>query len=228
MADINAQWGEKVVAQILEAGGEARFIQTDVGAHDEIRHMIESTVEEWGRLDYLVNNAYITRGGSVTEVSEEDWDLAMNVNLKAFFLTCKYAFPAMEKIGGGSIVNLSSVHGYAAWPSGLTYDTAKAAIINMTRQLAIDGGPLGIRVNGVAPGWIITYREWLRPEQLKITERIYPLGRPGEPEEVANAINFLLSDEASFISGHTLVVDGGLTAQLQDSPSIIGPDFSWV
>jgi NAD(P)-dependent dehydrogenase (short-subunit alcohol dehydrogenase family) len=133
----------------------------------------------------------------------------------------------MHRAGGGAIVNMSSVHGFMAWPGGAVYDTAKAAVVNLTRQMAIDGGPLGIRVNAVAPGWILTHEEWSNEERLSYARRIYPLGRPGQADEVANAIHFLVSDEASFITGHTLTVDGGLTAQLQDSPGFVGPNFSW-
>ncbi len=227
VADINTEWGEEVVSAIQSAGGTARFVHTDLAIHEQIRHMIESTIAEWGTLDYLVNNAYVMQRGSVTQLTEEEWDRAMGVNLKSYFLACKYAFPAMEKNGSGSIVNLASVHSYGAWPNGLVYDTAKAAIVNMTRQLAVDGGPLGIRVNAVAPGWIITHTGWDITKGLEYAKRTYPVGRPGQPEEVANAINFLLSEEASFVSGHTLAVDGGLMAQLQDSPRIAGPEFSW-
>ena len=144
------------------------------------------------------------------------------------YLAGKYAFPHMERIGNGAIVNMASVHGVMAWPLGATYDTSKAAIINLTRQMAIDGGPLGIRVNAVAPGWILTHEQWTSEERLKIAEKIYPLRRPGQSEEVANVIHFLVSDEASFVTGHTLTVDGGLTSQLQDSPDFVAPGFSWI
>ena len=228
VADIQEDLGNQVVARIEASGGIARFVHTDVGVHDQVRRMVESTVDEWGRLDILVNNAYASARGTVVDVEEEDWDRAMAIMVKAVFLAGKYAFPHMERAGGGAIVNLSSVHGYMAWPNGAVYDTAKAAIINLTRQMAIDGGPLGIRVNAVAPGWIVTHTEWTNEERLQHAQRIYPLGRPGQPEEVASVIRFLVSDEASFVSGHTLVVDGGLTSQLQDSPNLIRPGFSWI
>ena len=130
VADIREDWGAHVVAEIEASGGVARFVHTDVGIHDQVRRMIESTVEEWGRLDILVNNAYMSAWGSVVDVEEEKWDRAMAVNLKALYLAAKHAFPHMEKAGGGAIVNMSSVHGFMAWPNGAMYDTAKAAVIN--------------------------------------------------------------------------------------------------
>lgn len=227
VADINEELGNHVVAQIEAEGGVARFLHTDLGVHEQVRNMVEWTMDEWGRLDILVNNAYIGARGTVVELDEADWDRVMNVDLKAVYLACKYAFPHMERLGGGAIVNMASVHGIMAWPRGAVYDTAKAAVINLTRQIAIDGGPLGIRVNAVAPGWILTHEEWANEDRFRRAKIIYPLGRPGQPEEVANVIHFLVTDEASFVTGHTLVVDGGLTSQLQDSPAFFGPDFSW-
>lgn len=217
VSDIVTDKGEAVVQEIVAAGGEARFHAADVGEHAQIRDLVASTVEAWGRLDMMVNNAYWTTRGTVVEMEEADWDRGMNVMLKAIYLAGKYAFPEMERSGGGAMVNLASVHGYLAWPRNALYETAKAGVINLTRQMAIDGGPLGIRVNAVCPGWIIT-RGNPPEEALEWTKTIYPLRRPGQPEEIASAIKFLMSDDASFVTGHALVVDGGLTTQLQDSP----------
>ena len=189
--------------------------------------MIQTTVAELGRLDVLVNNAYWSRGGSVVELAEEDWDRAMAIMLKAIYLAGKYAFPEMERAGGGAIVNIASVHGLMAWPRNAVYETAKAGVINLTRQMAIDGGRLGIRVNAICPGLILTQPDYSTEERLRWAEQIYPIGRPGQPEEIASAVNFLVSDEASFVTGHALVVDGGLSIQLQDSPNLAPPGFSW-
>jgi NAD(P)-dependent dehydrogenase (short-subunit alcohol dehydrogenase family) len=224
VTDIQDEAGERVVAEIKGAGGTARYRHTDVSDHGHIRQMVESTVEAYGRLDILVNNAYWTKRGSVVDLAEDDWDLAMNIMVKAIYLAGKYAFPAMQAGGGGAIVNLASVHGLMAWPNNAVYETAKAAVINLTRQMAIDGGPMGIRVNAVCPGWILTRTVNITPARLDWTKRLYPLGRPGQPEEIASAINFLVSGEASFITGHSLVVDGGLTTQLQDSSNLAPPD----
>jgi NAD(P)-dependent dehydrogenase (short-subunit alcohol dehydrogenase family) len=197
-----------------------------VSVHADIRTMIESTVDRYGQLDILVNNAYWTQRGSVVDMPEEVWDRGMDIMVKAIFLAGKYAFPAMKE-RGGAIVNMGSVHSFTAWPDNVMYETAKAAVINLTRQMAIDGGRLGIRVNAVCPGWILTHPEWVTEERLRWAGRIYPLGRPGQPEEIAKAIHFLASDEASFITGHALVVDGGLSIQLQDSSNLAPPNFSW-
>lgn len=128
VADIQDETGAEVVAQIEASGGIARFIHTDVGVHDHIRRMVESTVDEWGRLDILVNNAYSTTYAPLVDLKEEDWDRGMAIMLKAVFLGGKYAFPHMERVGGGAIVNMASVHGFMAWPNGALYDTAKAAL----------------------------------------------------------------------------------------------------
>lgn len=226
VADIQDELGEGVVAEIEAAGGKASYLHTDVSAHADIRTLIETTVDRYGRLDILVNNAYASKKGSVVDLSEEDWDHYMAIMVKAIFLAGKYAIPAMKE-RGGAIVNLGSVHSFAAWPNNAVYETAKAAVINLTRQMAIDGGPLGIRVNAVCPGWILSHPEWVSEEGLRWARRIYPLGRPGQPEEIAKAIHFLVSDEASFITGHALVVDGGLSIQLQDSANLAPPNFAW-
>src|SRR5690606_12233273 len=176
------------------------------------------TVATFGRLDYVVNNAYWSKHGTVEELSEDDWDKSMNVMLKAIYLLGKYAFPQMRKVGGGAMVNLASVHGLMAARHYGVYAAAKAAVINLTRSMAIDYGPDNIRVNAVCPGWIITHE--ITPELEKHMQRsapLYAVRRPGRPEEMAAVIRFLLSDEASFVTGHALVADGGLTAQLQDS-----------
>ncbi len=228
VADIQDDLGNDTVREIEAAGGVAHFVHTDVGEHEAIRHMIERTLEIFGRLDILVNNAYWSKHGSVVELAEADWDRAMSVMLKAIYLAGKYAFPAMEKGGGGAIVNMASVHGSAAWPNNTVYETAKAGVINLTRQMAIDGGPLGIRVNAVSPGLILTHAHYTASSEVaRWTKQIYPLGRGGQPEEMANVIHFLVSDESSFVTGHNLVADGGLSIQLQDSRNLAPPGVSW-
>jgi NAD(P)-dependent dehydrogenase (short-subunit alcohol dehydrogenase family) len=188
--------------------------------------MVRQAVERWGRLDILVNNAYgplddAGRGGAL-EVEEAAWDQGTAVLVKSMFLAAKYAVPHMRRLGRGSIVNLSSVHGLLAAPGALVYEAGKAAVIGVTRQMATDFGPWGIRVNAICPGHIVTERIQARmwdanPGGLRFFEQQYPLRRCGRPVDVANAVVFLCSEEASFITGQALVVDGGLSIQLQEN-----------
>jgi NAD(P)-dependent dehydrogenase (short-subunit alcohol dehydrogenase family) len=226
IADFNDEAAAASVARITEDGGTALSLNTDISKHDDIRNAVETAVREWGRLDIIVQNAFPTDTrdapwwGSAVSVSEDGWDLGMSMLTKALFLGAKYAVPEMEKTGGGSIVNLASVHGLLMAPNSLVYEAGKSAVIGMTRQMAIDFGPLGIRVNAICPGHIVTEglgKMWEdNTEGLKFFEQQYPVGRTGVPEDIASAIAFLCSEEASFITGHPLVVDGGLSIQLQE------------
>jgi NAD(P)-dependent dehydrogenase (short-subunit alcohol dehydrogenase family) len=187
--------------------------------------MVERAVDLWGRLDIVINNAYSGGGfGDAVEVSEDSWDRAMDVGLKSMFRAAKYAVPHMRHAGGGSIVNISSVHGLLAAPAHLVYETLKTAVIGLTRQMAVEYGPNGIRVNAVCPGHIVTERvqpQWdAHPDGLRFFEQQYPVRRVGKPVDIANAIAFLCSDQASFITGHALAVDGGLTIQLQENVGV--------
>jgi NAD(P)-dependent dehydrogenase (short-subunit alcohol dehydrogenase family) len=217
VADINDSGGAQVVADIENAGGKAIYIHTDVGKHEAIRNCVEQTEAQLGRLDYIVNNAYWSARGNVEEMTEEGWDRSMDIMLKAIFLFGKYGFPIMRSQGGGAMVNLASVHGLAADRKFGVYDAAKAAVINLTRAMALDYGPDNIRVNSVCPGWIYTLDEPIDEAVVRRAASIYALGRIGEPNDIAKVIRFLLSDDAGFVTGHALVADGGLTAQLQDT-----------
>ena len=223
IADINEEASNANVEAIRNEGGTADSIIADVGKHEDIRAMISKAVESWGRLDILVSNAYSPvheSGGSALDVTEEAWDHGMDVLVKSQFLAAKYAVPEMQKSGGGSIVNISSVHGLLMAPGRLIYEAGKSAVIGMTKQMATDFGPMGIRVNAICPGHIVTERlesQWAdNPSGLRFFEDQYPLRKVGRPVDIANSIVFLCSDEASFITGHALVVDGGLTVQLQE------------
>jgi NAD(P)-dependent dehydrogenase (short-subunit alcohol dehydrogenase family) len=155
---------------------------------------------------------------SVVDLEEADWDRGMDVMLKATYLFGKHVFPIMQEAGGGAMVNIASVHGMAAFPAYPVYAAAKAGLINLTRQMSIDGGPHNIRVNAICPGWIRTSGPAvLDPKVVARVAKIYPLGRSGEPMEIAKAVRFLVSSESSFVTGAALTVDGGLTAQLQDA-----------
>lgn len=216
IADIMADLGEETAANIRKAGGAVRFAETDVGEHAQIRALIEETLAREGRLDIVVNNAYASVWKGVVELEEEEWDRSMDVSLKSVYLFGKYAFPAMMAVGGGAMVNVSSVHGLAAHPNYPVYAAAKAAMLNLTRQMAIDGGPHNIRVNAICPGWIETGNDPLKSDRLKLALKLYPLKRSGRPDEIADAALFLASSMSSFVTGHALVVDGGLTACLPD------------
>ena len=224
IADIDAASSEANVEAIRRQGGTAESIRADLGRHDDIKAMIDRAAQLWGRLDILVNNAYSpahgSGEGSALEVTEEAWDVGMALLVKSIFLAAKYAVPEMRKTGAGSILNISSVHGLLTAPGKLVYEAGKSALIGVTRQMATDFGPMGIRVNAICPGHIVTERlraDWdENPSGERFFEDQYPLRKLGKPEDIANAVVFLSSDEAAFITGHALVVDGGLTIQLQE------------
>jgi NAD(P)-dependent dehydrogenase (short-subunit alcohol dehydrogenase family) len=223
VVDVHADAAARNVAAITAQGGVAEALQSDVGSEDGVRAMVDQAVNRWGKLDIVVNNAYAGVGGPKVDavaVSESAWDRSMDIGLKAMFRAAKYAVPHMRQAGGGSMVNLSSVHGLLGAPGSLVYETLKAGVIGLTRQLAVEYGPDGIRVNAICPGHIVTERleEMWRDHQdtLRFFVEQYPIRRTGKPVDIANAIVFLCSDEASFITGHALVVDGGLSIQLQE------------
>ncbi len=225
IADVDIDTARQNAARIQKDGGKAEALLTDVSRRADIEAMVQRAVALWGRLDILVNNAFKTEqafGGSALDVSEEAWDDGMSVLVKAHFLGAKYAVPEMKKTGKGSIVNMSSVHGLLAAEKIVVYDTGKAAVIGLTRQMACDFGPDNIRVNAVCPGHIVTERIQERvwdklPGGIKLFDDQYPLRHCGKPEDIANAVAFLCSDDAAFITGHALVVDGGLSIQLQEN-----------
>ena len=225
IADIDEEAAKANAQKIQEAGGTSEVCRANVGKHGDVEAMVQKVAGLWGGVDILVNNAYSApedSQGSALEVTEEGWDLAMAVMLKSIFLGAKYAVPLMHQLGGGSIVNISSGHGLLGSPGNMVYDTGKAAVIALTRQMATDFGPWGIRVNAICPGHILKERQtaamWQNnPEGLRFFENQYPLRRCGQPVDIANAVMFLCSDEASFITGQTLAVDGGHTIQLQEN-----------
>ena len=223
IADINDAAATANVERIREAGGNADAIRTDVTVHDDVRAMVERAVSLWGRLDILINNAYSPgngHAGTAEEVAEQDWDDGMAILVKAIYLGVKYAAPEMRGSGGGSIINISSVHGLLGTPGGLVYQAGKSAVIGITKEMACDFGPDNIRVNAICPGHIVTERsaeyaqgkDSIRPLILEQT----PIHKVGKTDDIAAAAAFLCSEEASFITGHALVVDGGLSIQLQE------------
>ncbi|NKB65811.1 MAG: glucose 1-dehydrogenase [Candidatus Latescibacteria bacterium] len=214
--------GEEVVTGIKARGGAASYIQADVAVDTQLQHLMDAAVDQYGRLDILMNNAYHGNWGQVVDLPVEDWDRVYATTIRATFVGSKYALPHIERAGGGSIISTASVHGLLAAPGGGAYASAKAAIISLTQQLAIDYGPANIRVNAICPGRIISAADVAQPENSAKADELgppqcYPLGRFGSFSEVATVALFLASEDASFVTGHALVVDGGMTIQLQDA-----------
>ena len=213
--------GAKTVREIQEEGGEAFWVKCDVSQENQIKAMVQAVLDKWGRIDILVNNAGLGVYKTVLDTSSEEWDRCLNVDLKGVFLCSKYCIPHMLKNGKGAIVNISSVHSVRSVNGCAPYDAAKGGVSALTRATAIDYGPT-IRVNTVSPGWIYTpliqgiFDSYPDPAAARreIEER-QVMKRIGTPEDVGQAVAFLASDEASFITGAELFVDGGLTAVLE-------------
>lgn len=205
--------------ELRAAGADVETVIGDVSVQDDARRMIAAATERFGRLDVLVANAGIIPLGDAREITVAGWDEVMAVDGRGMFLTCKFAIEAMLSTGGGAIVCLSSISGMAGQKRQAAYGPAKFIATGLTKHLAVEWADQGIRVNAVAPGTIRTERVKQLPDEpggaeyLESIERMHPMGRIGEPDEVAKAIVFLASDDASFITGAVLPVDGGYLAQ---------------
>jgi NAD(P)-dependent dehydrogenase (short-subunit alcohol dehydrogenase family) len=215
--DINEAAAQST-AKRLPPKARALVLVADVADELQVRTAVEKVAKKLGFLDVLVNNAGIEVTGSVSDLTSADWDRQNAVNLRGAFLMSKYVIPKMTA-KGGAIVNISSVHAFVSWAGSAAYDATKAGLIGLTRAMALDHGPAGIRVNAICPGYINTplMEKWLesvpnREETMRQVLACHPLGRIGTPRDVAEAALFLASDAASFISGTTLVVDGAMTA----------------
>ncbi len=216
IGDMLEEEGRQVEAEINETGGECVFVPLDVTNEDAWQRAVNEGVSRFGKLDILVNNAGIYRAHDVVETTSAEWDLVMAVNAKGVFLGTKYAIPEMRKAGGGSIVNISSVAGLVGSKETTAYTASKGAVRLLTKSTAIQYASEGIRANSVHPGTIETpMTAGLLADDAHREDRINrtPIGRLGRPEDVAYGALYLASDEASFVTGSELVIDGGRTAE---------------
>ncbi len=215
VADYDATSGQETVGMIKGDGGDATFIKTDVSKAEDVRSMVSQTVGTYGQLDIIFNNAGVGETAKATEASSEHWEKVLSVNLRGVFLGCKYAIPEMIKVGGGSIVNNGSILAEVGFSEATAYSASKHGVVGLTQTIAIDYASQGIRANVVCPGFIRTpmVTRNIGEQEAEQIAALHPLGRMGEPEEVAEAVLFLASDRASFITGACLFVDGGYTAR---------------
>ena len=211
VADVNQEGGNETVRLIKEIGGEGVFIKADVSQGNEVEKLINQTMEMYNRLDFAFNNAGVAVWGTSADSTETDWDRVISVNLKGVWLCMKYEILQMRKAEGGCIVNTASVLGLKG-ASGLTaYVASKHGVVGLTKAAALECAGDGIRINAICPGWIkTTMTESISEEQMADQT---PINRAGEPEDVAGCVIWLCSDAASFVTGHAMVVDGGMVAK---------------
>ncbi|MAS34827.1 MAG: short-chain dehydrogenase [Anaerolineaceae bacterium] len=224
VADVNVEAANKVVAEIEAAGGKALAVIADVSKQADADRIAQQAVETFGGVDFLLNNAGIQTYGTLTETDEELWDRTININLKGMYLVAKACVPEMLKRGGGSVVNIASIQGLANQRRVAAYATSKGGIIALTRSMSVDYVGQGIRTNAICPGGVDTpMMHWtvglsVPEDQIRDTIReagkSYPIGRLAQPEEIAKVATFLCSDDASFMSGSIVVVDGGYMSLL--------------
>lgn len=221
--DANIKAAQETVEIVKGEGGTAHAHLCNVANAAEVQRMIETCATDWGRIDVLHNNVGIARTGGPVELAEDDWDLVLDVNLKSFFLTCKYALPIMERQGGGSIINVSSIAAIRV-PRGIAYvayNASKAGVNGLTQAVAVQYAARGIRCNAILPGLMHTpmiaplassYSQGDYEKMIAIRDKASPTGKMGTAWDVANCALFLASDESKYVNGHALVVDGGLIA----------------
>jgi NAD(P)-dependent dehydrogenase (short-subunit alcohol dehydrogenase family) len=218
VCDINESAAEETAARIAAGQGQARAFVADVADREAVPRLVASIEAALGPIDILENNAGRLVPGTALTQEIDEWERTLSVNVGSVFLMCRAVLPGMRERRAGVIVNTGSVSGLIGEPDLVAYNTSKAAIINLTRQLAADYSRDGIRINCVCPGWIRTgfndplFPDWTEEAIQDLVERQVPLGRQGTAEEIADAVAFLCCDDARYITGHALVVDGGLTA----------------
>ena len=210
--DVAREEAERVAEQVSSTAARCIALEADVSDLSDTQTMVENVAEEFGGVDVLVNNAAIYPLRPWTEIEEEEWDRVMAVNLKGYFLCARAAFPHMRGSGHGRIINVASITFFIGWAGFLDYVSSKGAVIGFTRTLAREVGPDGVTVNAVSPGAFPTAAERVHPDQEALNRRILEqqcLKRRGTPEDVGNLVTFLASDAASFITGQTIMIDGG-------------------
>ena len=211
---------EKVKKKVEQIGSEALIVQADLGKVDQINNLVQQAINNFGKVDILVNNAGLEKRADFWDITEEDYDLVLNVNLKAVFFAAQAVVKHFRETNNkGRIINISSVHEELPFPHFTSYCASKGGVKMITRNLAVELGSMGITINNVAPGAIATpiNQDLLdNPEQLKKVTQNIPLGRMGEPEDIAGIVAFLASDEAKYITGSTFYVDGGLLWNYQE------------
>lgn len=222
VVDVRAEAADEATAKIVVEGGRAVALVANVADAEQVRTAVERTAAEFGRIDVLYNNAGVNSSGSVADAQEDDWDRCFDVNVKGTFLFSRAVVAHLRAAGGGAIVNQGSVAGLVGIPNFAAYCAAKGAVVSLTRSMAIDLAPHGIRVNAICPGTVFTplMEPMLRARGdgdldagLAKTVVKYPIGRLGNPEEIARVALFLVSSESSFVTGSVVTADGGMTAQ---------------
>lgn len=215
--DIDAPAGEKLVAELSSKGAQVAFVKASVANFDELAAAFKELVGNFGDVTGVVNNAGVNSHADPVTMTDKEWDDFFAVDMKPVWLTAKLALPSMRKAKKGSIVNICSIHGRLTYPGFFPYGAAKTAVLGLTRNLALDEGKFEIRVNAVSPGYILTNltKNWLNGEagRKEQAESIQPLGRMGQPSEVAKVVTFLLSSKSTYVSGSDWAVDGGLGAR---------------
>jgi len=215
--DIDSVSGEKLVSELSSEGKKVVFFKADVASFDQLQSAFNQSVTKFGEVTGVVNNAGVNSHADPVTMTDKQWDDFFAIDMKPVWLTAKLALPAMRKAKHGSIVNICSIHGRLTYPGFFPYGAAKSAVLGLTRNLALDEGKHEIRVNAVSPGYILTdlTKTWLSGEsgRLDRANSIQPLGRMGEPFEVAKVVTFLLSDKSTYVSGSDWAVDGGLGAR---------------
>ena len=215
--DIDVTAGEKLASELNNAGKKVIFVKANVASFDELKSAFNEAVSKFGEVTGVVNNAGVNSHADPVTMTDKEWDDFFAIDMKPVWLTAKLALPAMRKAKGGSIVNICSIHGRLTYPGFFPYGAAKSAVLGLTRNLALDEGKHEIRVNAVSPGYILTdlTKNWLKGEagREERANSIQPLGRMGQPGEVAKVVTFLLSDKSTYVSGSDWAVDGGLGAR---------------